>query len=219
MQVVAHTRTAALSRLRSSATRIFCALRPAHQSTRPEPPRCFSDTDPPQEYCRRCRQRPTRSGRSFEFFYVWGRPHSQLVPGANVLVASNPLPHIVSTALTDAGLEKRGEIKARHDAWRRPSTRGIRRRSVTEPRRPECSAAKAVRRRVLPQGRESGLSRPIRVKPQAFLRQLVRSPSPGRRHVRGRWLNLGRSGRQSVGVQKDPHSSTWLSTQSPTLPA
>jgi site-specific DNA-methyltransferase (adenine-specific) len=35
----------------------------------------------------------------------------KLVPGANVLVAANPLlSHIVSTALADAGLERRGEI-------------------------------------------------------------------------------------------------------------
>jgi site-specific DNA-methyltransferase (adenine-specific) len=46
------------------------------------------------------------------FFYAWGRcVLPKLVPGANVIVASNPLlSHIVSTALCDAGLERRGEI-------------------------------------------------------------------------------------------------------------
>ena len=48
----------------------------------------------------------------YSFFLVWGRLLlPRLVPGANVLVASNPLlSHIVSAALSDAGLERRGEI-------------------------------------------------------------------------------------------------------------
>jgi len=47
-----------------------------------------------------------------EYFYVWGRKLlPKLVPGAHVVVASNPLlSHIVSTALAQAGLERRGEI-------------------------------------------------------------------------------------------------------------
>ncbi len=46
------------------------------------------------------------------FFFVWGKTVlPALVPGANVVVASNPLvSHIVATALADAGLERRGEI-------------------------------------------------------------------------------------------------------------
>lgn len=46
------------------------------------------------------------------FFFVWGRLLlPKLVPGANVIVASNPLlSYIVSGALADAGLERRGEI-------------------------------------------------------------------------------------------------------------
>jgi len=46
------------------------------------------------------------------FFYAWGRTIlPKLVPGANVVVASNPLvSHIVSHALVEAGLERRGEI-------------------------------------------------------------------------------------------------------------
>ena len=46
------------------------------------------------------------------FFFIWARLLlPKLVPGANVVVASNPLlSHIVSGALSDAGLERRGEI-------------------------------------------------------------------------------------------------------------
>lgn len=47
-----------------------------------------------------------------EFFTIWGKLILRaIVPGANVVVASNPLvSHIVSMALTKAGLERRGEI-------------------------------------------------------------------------------------------------------------
>ncbi len=46
------------------------------------------------------------------FFYVWARLLlPKLVPGAHVVVASNPLlSYLVSGALADAGLERRGEI-------------------------------------------------------------------------------------------------------------
>jgi len=46
------------------------------------------------------------------FFTEWGRAVKRvLVPGGHVLVAGNPLvSHLVSTALDDAGLERRGEI-------------------------------------------------------------------------------------------------------------
>lgn len=47
-----------------------------------------------------------------EFFLDWGRLLAPvLVPGANVVVASNPLlSHVVSGSLARAGLERRGEI-------------------------------------------------------------------------------------------------------------
>lgn len=47
-----------------------------------------------------------------EFFLLWGtRLARVLVPGANVVVASNPLlSYVVSGALARAGLERRGEI-------------------------------------------------------------------------------------------------------------
>jgi len=46
------------------------------------------------------------------FFFVWARlVLPKLVPGAHVVVASNPLlSYLVSAALADAGLERRGEI-------------------------------------------------------------------------------------------------------------
>ncbi len=47
-----------------------------------------------------------------QFFFVWaGRLLPVLTPGANVIVASNPLlSHIVAGALSRAGLERRGEL-------------------------------------------------------------------------------------------------------------
>lgn len=47
-----------------------------------------------------------------EFFYSWARiAFPILAPGANVVVASNPLlSYVVSSALARAGLERRGEI-------------------------------------------------------------------------------------------------------------
>ena len=46
------------------------------------------------------------------FFFRWGELlHPVLVPGAHVLVASNPLvSHVVARALTSSGLERRGEV-------------------------------------------------------------------------------------------------------------
>lgn len=48
----------------------------------------------------------------YDFFHEWGKVVlPKLVPGANVVMASNPLlSYIVSTALADAGLERRGEV-------------------------------------------------------------------------------------------------------------
>ncbi len=56
--------------------------------------------------------RPTDLDALEEFFLQWGRKVIRvLVPGANVVVASNPLlSHLVSGALARAGLERRGEI-------------------------------------------------------------------------------------------------------------
>ncbi len=51
-------------------------------------------------------------GEIGDFFVAWGKTaHRVLVPGANVIVASNPLvSHIVAVALSRAGLQRRGEI-------------------------------------------------------------------------------------------------------------
>ena len=47
-----------------------------------------------------------------EFFFSWGRTLlPALVPGANLVIASNPLlSHVVSSAVARAGFERRGEI-------------------------------------------------------------------------------------------------------------
>ncbi|HVO91867.1 MAG TPA: hypothetical protein VMT22_03450 [Terriglobales bacterium] len=47
-----------------------------------------------------------------EFFFVWAKLLlPKLVPGAHIVIASNPLVYdLVSVALADAGLERRGEI-------------------------------------------------------------------------------------------------------------
>ena len=56
--------------------------------------------------------KPTDLDALEHFFLAWGRRLMRvLVPGANVLVASNPLlSYLVSGALSRAGLERRGEI-------------------------------------------------------------------------------------------------------------
>lgn len=48
----------------------------------------------------------------YDFFLKWGKAvYPKLVPGANVVMASNPLlSYLVSKALVDAKLERRGEI-------------------------------------------------------------------------------------------------------------
>ena len=50
--------------------------------------------------------------RLHDYFFTWGRYlHPKLRPGALVLIASNPLlAHLVTVALTNAGLENRGQI-------------------------------------------------------------------------------------------------------------
>ena len=184
-----------------------------------------------------------------EFFYVWGRLLlPKLAPGANVLVASNPLlSHIVSTALTDAGLEKRGEIirlvmtmrggdrpKRAHEefaevsvmprsmwepwvAFRRPikgrvqdnlrswKTGGFRRPSVDTPFGDVIKSAPTRKRERLIAPHPS-------LKPQAFLRQMVRAVLPlGAGKVVDPFAGAGSTlaaaeavGYESVGVEKDP---------------
>ena len=55
---------------------------------------------------------PTQMKRLHDFFFDWGTALlPKLVPGANVIMASNPLlSYFVSSTLVSAGLERRGEI-------------------------------------------------------------------------------------------------------------
>lgn len=184
-----------------------------------------------------------------DFFFLWARLLlPKLVPGANVLVASNPLvSHIVSVALSDAGLERRGEIirltmtmrggdrpKAAHDEFREVS---VMPRSMWEP---WLAFRKPVEGRVqdnLRKWRTGGFRRPgpdkpfgdvIRsaptrreermlaqhpsLKPQAFMRQVVRASLPlGQGIVLDPFAGAGSTlaaaeavGYASIGIEKDP---------------
>jgi DNA modification methylase len=184
------------------------------------------------------------------FFFVWARRLiPKLVPGANVVVASNPLlSYLVSGALADAGLERRGEIirltmtmrggdrpKAAHDEFPDVS---VMPRSMWEPwvvfRRPlEGRVQDNLRkwgtggfRRPTP-GRPFGdvvSSAPTRkaerqmaphpsLKPQAFLRKLVRAVLPrGTGVVLDSFAGAGSTlaaaeavGYESMGVEKDEY--------------
>ena len=185
-----------------------------------------------------------------EFFYVWGRLLlPKLVPGTNVIVASNPLlSHILSTALTDAGLEKRGEIirlvmtmrggdrpKRAHEEFAEVS---VMPRSMWEPwaafrrpiedrvqdnlrtwktggfRRPSANAPFGDVIRSSPTRKRERLIAPHpSLKPQAFLRQLVRAVLPlGIGNVVDPFAGAGSTlaaaeavGYESIGVEKDPH--------------
>jgi len=182
------------------------------------------------------------------FFQEWGRSLSRvLVPGANVVVASNPLlSFVVSSALARAGLERRGEIvrltmtmrggdrpKAAHvefadvsvmprsmwepwllfrkpldgrvqDNLRRWGTGGFRRISADKPFGDviDSSPTRATERRLAPHPS---------LKPQAFLRKLVRGVLPlGRGLVLDPFAGSGSTlaaaeavGYSSLGVERD----------------
>jgi DNA modification methylase len=182
------------------------------------------------------------------FFLAWGRSLVRvLVPGANVVVASNPLlSFLVSGALSRAGLERRGEIvrltmtmrggdrpKAAHvefsdvsvmprsmwepwllfrkpiegrvqDNLRRWGTGGFRRISATKPFGDviESAPTRAAERR---------LADHPSLKPQAFLRRVVRGVLPlGRGVVLDPFAGSGSTlaaaeavGYESVGVERD----------------
>jgi site-specific DNA-methyltransferase (adenine-specific) len=184
------------------------------------------------------------------FFFVWARLLlPKLVPGANVLVASNPLlSHIVSGALADAGLERRGEIirlvmtmrggdrpKAAHEEFAGVS---VMPRSMWEP---WLSFRKPVEGRTqdnLRKYRTGGFRRPCAerpfgdviasaptrsseralaphpsLKPQNFMRQLVRGVLPlGEGVVADPFAGAGSTlaaaeavGYKSIGVERDRH--------------
>ena len=183
------------------------------------------------------------------FFYVWARLLlPKLVPGAQVVVASNPLlSYLVSGALADAGLERRGEFvrltmtmrggdrpKAAHEEFSEVS---VMPRSMWEPwvvyrrpiegrvqdnlrtwktggfRRPKADKpfgdviASAPTRKA-----ERDLAPHPSLKPQAFLRTLVRAALPlGEGVVLDPFAGAGSTlaaaeavGYKSVGIEKDP---------------
>ena len=184
------------------------------------------------------------------FFLVWTKLlFPKLVPGANVVVASNPLvSHIVSTALADGGLVRRGEIirltmtmrggdrpKGAHDEFdgvsvmprsmwepwlifRKPlegrvqdnlrkwKTGGFRRPNGDRPFGDVIASAptRKIEREIAPHPS---------LKPQAFLRQVVRAVLPlGEGTVLDPFAGAGSTlaaaeavGYLSVGVEKDPH--------------
>ncbi len=182
------------------------------------------------------------------FFYVWARfLIPKLVPGANVVVASNPLlSHLVSGALYDAGLERRGDIirlvttmrggdrpKAAHEEFDGVS---VMPRSMWEP---WVMFRKPIEGRVqdnLRRWRTGGFRRPSdefpfgdvikssptgkteraiaphpTLKPQAFLRKLVRGALPlGEGVVVDTFAGAGSTlaaaeavGYRSIGVERD----------------
>ncbi|MBI2954050.1 MAG: site-specific DNA-methyltransferase [Chloroflexi bacterium] len=184
------------------------------------------------------------------FFFVWARLLlPKLVPGANVVVASNPLlSFIVSGALAEAGLERRGEIirlvmtmrggdrpKAAHKEFQAVS---VMPRSMWEPwvvfRKPIEGRVQDNLRKwktggfrrpsperpfgdVIPSSptrqNERDLAPHPSLKPQAFLRALVRGVLPlGEGVVLDPFAGAGSTlaaaeaiGYQSIGIEKDVH--------------
>lgn len=193
--------------------------------------------------------KPTDLDALEAFFLAWGRSLSRvLVPGANVVVASNPLlSYLVSGALSRAGLERRGEIvrltmtmrggdrpKAAHvefsdvsvmprsmwepwlvfrkpldgraqDNLRRWGTGGFRRISADRPFGDviESAPTRAAERKLAPHPS---------LKPQAFLRKLVRGVLPlGQGIVLDPFAGAASTlaaaeavGYESIGIERDP---------------
>ena len=184
-----------------------------------------------------------------EFFSVWARRLARvLVPGANVVVASNPLlSYIVSGALAKAGLERRGEIvrlvmtmrggdrpKGAHEEFpevsvmprsmwepwllfRRPLDGrvqdNLRRWRVGGFRRPSAASPFGDVIRSAPTRKEERQMAPHpSLKPQDFLRQLVRGVLPrGEGGVLDPFCGSGSTlaaaeavGYRSVGIENDP---------------
>ena len=184
-----------------------------------------------------------------DFFHTWARYLiPKLRPGANVIIASNPLlAHIVSNAVTSAGLEKRGEIirlvttlrggdrpKGAHQEFRDVT---VMPRSMWEPwinlrkplegtvqdnlrrwetggfRRPSDEAPFGDVIRSAPTKKtERNIAPHPSLKPQAFLRKLVRAVLPlGEGTVVDTFAGAGSTlaaaeaiGYGSKGVEKDP---------------
>lgn len=183
------------------------------------------------------------------FFTHWGRALlPKLVPGANLIVASNPLlSYMVSGALAEAGFERRGEIarlvmtmrggdrpKAAHEEFAEVS---VMPRSMWEP---WLIFRKPIEGRVhdnLRRWKTGGFRRPSKhqpfgdvirsapthaaerklaphpsLKPQAFLRQVVRGALPlGEGIILDPFAGSGSTlaaaefvGYPSIGIEKDP---------------
>ncbi len=182
------------------------------------------------------------------FFFAWGRLILRVaVPGAQVIVASNPLlSFVVATAVTHAGLERRGEIirltmtmrggdrpKAAHEEFadvsvmprsmwepwlifrkplegrvqdnlRRWKTGGFRRPSKDQPFGDVIASAPTRKE-------ERALAPHPSLKPQAFLRKIVRAALPlGEGTVLDPFAGAGSTlaaaeavGYQSIGVERD----------------
>ena len=184
------------------------------------------------------------------FFFIWARLLlPKLVPGAHVVVASNPLvSYIVSGALADAGLERRGEIarltmtmrggdrpKAAHEEFREVSvmprsmwepwivyrkplegrvqdnlrkwkTGGFRRPSEDKPFGDVVASAPTRKN-------ERSLAPHPSLKPQSFMRQIIRAVLPlGEGLILDPFAGAGSTlaaaeatGYRSIGVEKDSH--------------
>jgi len=196
------------------------------------------------------------------FFFVWARLLlPKLVPGAQVVLASNPLlSYIVSGALADAGFERRGEVirltmtmrggdrpKAAHDEFPEVS---VMPRSMWEPwlvyRKPIEGRVQDNLRRwgtggfrrpcadrpfgdVIPsaptRSTERALAPHPSLKPQAFLRQLVRAVLPlGKGLILDPFAGAGSTlaaaeavGYESIGIEKDEHYFEMASEAIPKL--
>ena len=183
------------------------------------------------------------------FFTIWAKAlYPVLVPGANVVVASNPLvSHRVAVAIAEAGFERRGEIVRRvmtmrggdrpknaHNEFREVS---VMPRSMWEPwlmfRKPLDGRVQDNLRRWKTGGfrrisadrpfgdvidshptrpAEKALGQHPSLKPQAFLRQIVRAVLPlGEGIVLDSFAGSGSTlaaaeavGYRSVGVEVDP---------------
>ena len=183
-----------------------------------------------------------------DFFSAWGNAlMPALVPGANVIMASNPLvSHIVAMALTQAGLERRGEIirltmtmrggdrpKGAHEEFSEVS---VMPRSMWEPwlvlRKPLEGRVQDNLRKwrtggfrrpqpdkpfgdVIPsaptRAQERELAPHPSLKPQSFLRQIVRAVLPlGEGVVLDPFAGSGSTlaaanvmGYDSIGIEKD----------------
>jgi len=196
------------------------------------------------------------------FFFDWGRLLLPvLVPGANIVVASNPLlSYVVSGALARAGLERRGELvrlvmtmrggdrpKHAHEEF---SAVSVMPRSMWEPwlvfRKPIEGRVQDNLRKwktggfrrpsadrpfgdVIPSSpthkSERTLARHPSLKPQAFLRVLVRGVLPlGEGIVLDPFAGSGSTlaaaeavGYESVGIEKDPRYFNLAITAIPKL--